>query len=162
MKTRITIAAIAILGAGAAFAAGPMKNADTDGDGFVSLEEVKAAQSARAEKHFARTDTNGDGLLSEEERAAAHEAKREHRKGQRENRRMKPRNPEQIVERLDTNGSGSVSLDEFQGRRFTPDLASFNAADSDGNGELNAAELGEMMKARRAERDTKKALRSKN
>lgn len=156
MKTKLTIAAIALLGAGAAFAAGPMKNADTDGDGFVSLEEVKAAHSARAEKHFAEIDTNSDGLLSEEERKVAHEARREHKKDRRDHRRMRPHNPEQIVERLDTDGSGSVSLDEFQGGRFAPDAETFNAADSNGNGELDTAELEEMMKARRANRKAKR------
>lgn len=152
MKTRLMIAAVAVLGAGAAYAAGPMKNADTNNDGFVSLDEMKAAHSARIEKHFARADTNGDGLLSEEERAEAREARREHMKDRRQHRRHMRADPEQIVERLDTDGSGSISLKEFEGRRFAPDPEHFAAADSDGNGELDAAELGEMMAARRAKR----------
>ena len=161
MKTRLIITAIAILGVGAAYAAGPMKNADTNSDGFVSMDEMKAAHSARIEEHFARADSNGDGLLSEQERAAAREAKRAHKKDQRQNRRHTRADPEQMVERLDTDGSGSVSLEEFQGRRFAPTVERFTAADSNGNGELDAAELGEMMAAHRAERAARKD-RSKN
>jgi len=162
MKTRLMIAAVAVLGAGAAYAAGPLKNADTNNDGFVSLDEMKAAHSARIEEHFARVDSNGDGLLSEEERAAAREARREHRKDQRHHRRHMRTNPEQVVEHLDTDGSGSVSFEEFQGRRFSPSAEQFAVADSDGDGELDLTELGEMMAAHRAERAAKRKDRSKD
>ena len=154
MKTRLTLAAIAVLAAGTAFAAGPMKDADKDGDGFVSLEEAKAAHEARVEEHFAKADTDGDGLLSEEERKAAHKAKREQMKARRDHRRSRSmrRDPEKIVERLDVDGSGSVSMSEFDGRRFAPDADTFTQADTNGNGELDAAELDALMKARRSER----------
>ncbi len=152
MKTRLIIAAVAALGAGAVFAAGPMKKADTDGDGYVSLDEMKAAHSAHIEAHFAAMDSNGDGLLSEAERKAAHESRRERHMERRQHRRELRRDPKHIVEHLDTDGSGSVSLDEFQGRRFAPDAETFAAADRDGDGELDAAELGELMTTRRAER----------
>ncbi|NNF51906.1 MAG: EF-hand domain-containing protein [Gammaproteobacteria bacterium] len=152
MKTKLMIAAVAALGAGAAFAAGPMKNADNDGDGYVSLAEAKAAHAARVEEHFAKADTDGDGLLSEAERKAAHKAKREKMKERRDHRRDKRRDPENIVERLDVDGSGSVSMSELEGRRFAPDAETFTAADTNGNGELDAAELGAMMQARRSER----------
>lgn len=152
MKTRLIVAAVAALGAGAAIAAGPMKDADSNGDGFVSLDEARAAHAARVEENFAKADTNGDGLLSQDERKAAREAKREMKKARRDHRRKVRRDPENIVERLDVDGSGSVSMSEFEGRRFAPDVDTFNAADTNGNGELDASELDAMMKARRAEK----------
>ncbi len=152
MKTGLIVATIAVLGAGAAFAGGHMKNADSDGDGYVSLDEMKAMHNARIEEHFARADSDGDGLLSEAERRAAHEQMRERHRERRMHHRELRRNPEHVVEHLDTDGSGSVSLDEFEGRRFSPDAETFYAADSDGNGELDAAELGELMAAHRAAR----------
>lgn len=150
MKTRFVLAAIALLGAGTAFA-GHVKSADSDGDGYVSLEEMKAAHNARIEERFAKVDSNGDGLLSEEERQSAREARREHRKGKRKHRR-KMRSPEKIVERLDSDGSGSVSFEEFQNGPRPMDSEKFTAADSNGNGELDAEELGAMMAAHRAAR----------
>lgn len=161
MKTRLTFAALALLGAGTAIAAGHMKNADADGDGFVSLDEMKAAHSARIEEHFAKADTNGDGLLSEEERQTAREARRDNRQAKRKHRR-KMRSPEKVVERLDADGSGSISLDEFQNSRRGPDAEEFTAADTNGNGELDADELGAMMAAHRAERKAKRQERYKD
>ncbi len=55
-------------------------------------------------------------------------------------------------ERLDADGNGSLSLEELDGKRFSPDTATFQAADLDGSGELDAAEMDAMMKARREER----------
>lgn len=159
MKTRLTIAALALLGAGTAIAAGHMKNADADGDGFVSLDEMKAAHNARIEEHFSQADTNGDGLLSADERKAAGKAKRANMKEKRKHRKRMRRSPERIVEKLDVDGSGSVSLDEFQGRRHAPDAESFSAADANGNGELDAGELEAMMAAQRAERKAKRQER---
>lgn len=162
MKTGLVMTALAVLGAGTAFAAGPMKKADTNGDGYVSLDEMKAAHSARLEQHFGEMDSNGDGLLSEAERKAAHEARRERHMERRQHRRELRRDPEHVIEHLDTDGSGSVSLDELQGRRFAPDAETFAAADSDGNGELDATELGELMAARHARRKAMREQRRKD
>lgn len=162
MKTRITIAVLALLGAGTAIAAGHMKNADSNGDGFISLEEMKAAHNARIEEHFAKADTNGDGLLSEDERQGAREARREHRKSIRKHHRKMRRNPEKIVERLDTDGSGSVSLEEIQNGPRPMDTEKFTAADTNGNGELDAEELGAMMAAHRAEHKARMQERNKD
>jgi len=48
------------------------KKLDTDGDGFISLDEFKASprgqkDPAKAEEAFKKADTNGDGKLSLEE-----------------------------------------------------------------------------------------------
>jgi hypothetical protein len=61
------------------------KKLDTDGDGFLSLEEFKAGprwqnDQAKAEEVFKKLDTNGDGKLSLEEFKAGHPP-REHGPG---------------------------------------------------------------------------------
>lgn len=43
------------------------KRADTNGDGQISKEEWQAARSKFAEERFAKGDKNGDGFLTEEE-----------------------------------------------------------------------------------------------
>lgn len=45
-------------------------DADTNGDGSLSLSEVTAATTARAEAQFARLDTNGDGFITSTETTA--------------------------------------------------------------------------------------------
>lgn len=157
MRSKTIVATVVGLGiaaavAGHSFAQG-MEKADTNNDGQVSLSEFKAAHEQRIEERFARMDTNADGVISEEEmRAAPHG-----RKGKEGPRRHRPeRNPEQLVERLDKDGSGGLSLQELEGKRFSPDSQAFYAADSDGSGELSSAELQEMMKAHHAERRAQK------
>jgi len=154
MKTRTTLAilTLAALGATAAYAHKGIKDADTSGDGFVSLDEFKSAHSARIEERFARMDANADGLLSEDEMKAAKKARRGDRDNKRDGRRQGKRNPEEMVNRLDADGNGSVSLQELEGKRFSPDAATFQVADVDGSGELDATELHAMMKSRAAER----------
>jgi len=74
---RNIIAIIALLSASASQADELVDRADANGDGFVSLYELRAAYYAdiefnrRIEKSFAAYDTDGDGLISEAERRAA-------------------------------------------------------------------------------------------
>lgn len=151
-KTVFAIATLAALGATAAYADKGVKDADASGDGFVSLDEFKSAHSARIEERFVRMDANADGLLSEEEMQAARRDRRGARDQRRGDRHPGKRNPEQVFERLDADGNGSLSLEELDGKRFSPDTATFQAADLDGSGELDATEMDAMMKARREER----------
>lgn len=46
---------------------------DTNGDGFVTLEEVQAAHPEITPESFQAMDSNADGALDEEEIAAAQE-----------------------------------------------------------------------------------------
>ena len=151
-KTVFAIATLAALGATAAYADKGVKDADASGDGYVSLEEFKSAHSARIEEHFVRMDANADGLLSEEELKAAKKDRRGDRDKQRGDRRQGKKNPEEMFKRLDADSNGSLSLEELDGKRFSPDTATFQAADLDGSGELDATEMDAMMKARREER----------
>lgn len=159
-KTVFAIFALATLGATAVYAEKGMKDADASGDGFVSLDEFKSAHSARIEEQFVRMDSDSDGLLSQDEIAAARKARRGDRDKKRDgDRRQGKRNPAEMFKRLDADDSGGVSLAELDGKRFSPDAATFQAADADGSGELDQAEMHAMMKAgsaeRRAERQNK-------
>jgi Ca2+-binding EF-hand superfamily protein len=154
MGTKTIVAALIGLSMTAAFAGqehkmADAKKADANNDGQISLSEFKAAHEIRLEERFARMDTNADGVISDEEMKAAPRGRKDH-EGKRRHRG--DRDPEKMVERLDKDGSGGVSLLELQGKRFSPDDQAFYAADSDGNGELNGAELHEMMKAHKAAR----------
>lgn len=152
VRTVIAVVAVTALGATAVYAHEGIKDADRNGDGMVSLEEVKAAQNAGIEEHFARVDANADGLLSADEMAAAKKARRGIHDKRHDGRRHGKGNPEQMLKGLDTDGNGSLSMAELDGKRFSPDAAAFQAADADGSGELNATEVQAMLKARRAER----------
>lgn len=146
MHRKIIITALGVIAASAVYAEGRFERADSNADGQISLAEFKAAHEARAVKHFARMDSNGDGLLSADEMERSHRG--QHRFGKHRGK-MKAK---KLVRRLDSDGSGSLSFDELQGRRMSPDLAGFTAADTNGNGELDATELRAMMKARWAAR----------
>lgn len=148
MKTRMIFAAITTLCMTAAFAGQDME-ADTDQNGLISLSEFKAVHDARVEERFTRLDTDADGYISSDEMQAAPRRPRD-KKGKRGYRHE--RSPEKAIERLDTDSSGGVSQLELEGKRFAPDSEAFFAADSDGSGELDATELHEMIKARKAER----------
>jgi len=120
-----------------------MRGADADGDGNVSKAEFQQAHAARGEEMFARLDKNADGVLSQEELNA--QPRREMRgEAGGERPRMRPA-PEDIVARLDADGSGGLSMSELEGHRFLPDEAHFAAADLDGNSELSADELARVL-----------------
>lgn len=78
------------------------KAADTDGDGFLSKEELTAKAQKKAEgkadKMMKRFDANNDGKLALDEMP-------------------KPRKSEKMFEKLDADGSGGVSKAEFEAAR---------------------------------------------
>ena len=115
-----------------------LKRADTDGDGKVSLDEFIRARTAALEQAFARLDADGDGKLDEKEAEAGAEQMRSMVGGGRAGLRPDgPRPPrpegdrpgrpgedrqqrtgagamvEQGFERMDADGDGKLSKEEF-------------------------------------------------
>ncbi len=151
MKNVILSSAIVIslvaLGMGAAYAQGGQRGGpsfaqvDANGDGMVSMAELQGRGQAR----FAAADTNSDGQLDVAELTAA--AARE-RAGM----------IERLMARKDTNGDGLLSPEEMAPRdagRF------FAKADLDGSGEVSLEEW-ETAKAQRRGRHGPQAARNGN
>lgn len=150
MNRKLIVPAALLLTTVAAAAPSDLSKADSNADGSVSLAEFENAQLERARKHFARLDENGDGQLSGDELERPKRGKHGH------SRHRRP-DPERIVEHLDTDSSGGVSLAEFGSARFKPDAEQFAAADADSNGELDADEFRQMARAHREEKRDSKA-----
>ena len=95
---------------------------DADGNGALSKAEIAAMGLAR----FDAADTNGDGLLSAEEMTA---------KAQ---QRIAKRTAA-MIERFDKDGDGALSAEEMPQRRGPQQL--LDKADTDGNGSISKAEF---------------------
>jgi len=111
---------------------GFLEAADTDHDGSVSRAEFIAWR----EKQFAHLDRNGDGVLDAADRADADQ----------QHEGMQARG-EQMREKLDANGDGKITKDEFV-NAGTP---MFDKADTDGNGVVDAKEMQAARDAMRAQ-----------
>lgn len=98
---------------------------DTDGDGFISRDEIVAAR----DRLFERLDGNGDGKLD----AGEIEELRDVIMDRAVTAQARLANQSR---RMDTNGDGATSRDEFRARTLLFDLA-----DRDGDGRLSAAEF---------------------
>jgi len=96
---------------------------DANADGFVTLEEMKAAQAAR----FAENDTDGDGFLNMEELTEARGKMKKTANGEGLSDRQKAR----MMRALDENGDGKVALSEMPTERMEKMFAKLDA-DSDG------------------------------
>lgn len=110
----------------------PFAELDADGDGKVTQAELDAHFAA----HFATIDTDGNGTLSAEELAAEAQGKNAERMAKRTARMM---------ERMDANGDGVLSLEEMQPKNGDK---MFARLDTDGDGAISEAEF-EAMKAHR-------------
>ncbi len=101
---------------------------DSDGDGSITIAEVKARASAR----FAETDSNGDGKLSAEELTAAVAARAAERAAA---------GMARMIEWRDTDGDGLLSEAEI-GDNAGPRM--FNRLDADEDGTISAEEYSAM------------------
>jgi hypothetical protein len=99
---------------------------DADGDGLLTPEDLRAPMADR----FAAADADGNGALSTEEMTAMMEAHRADRMA-----RMAAR----MLERLDADGSGDLSLAELV--QAEPRQAMFDRLDADGDGAISEEEF---------------------
>ncbi|GGE59798.1 EF-hand domain-containing protein [Actibacterium pelagium] len=103
---------------------------DSNGDGFLTQEEMDARKAAK----FAEIDTNGDGQLSADEIVASHERADDERRARRAGR---------MIEALDTNDDGLISAEEMAahegGKRRGGNL--FERADADDDGQISEEEF---------------------
>lgn len=97
-----------------------MGKADTNGDGVITAEELKAGADKMRAEHLAKVDTDHDGKVSPEERKAAFEKFAEER-----------------FTKMDKNNDGALSKDEVGDKRWEH----LSVADADKNGSVTREEI---------------------
>ncbi len=102
---------------------------DADGNGTVSAEEFKATRLAK----FKAADTDGNGALSAEEMLAAREKTA--------SKTPKADRATRMIERLDTNEDGELSMDELTARRSPEKM--FERIDANSDGAISEEEFAE-------------------
>lgn len=107
----------------------PMKRLwelDADKSGGISFDEFKAGQvfqklpPEKQEAIFKRIDTDGDGLITPKDRPQRPKRGDGDRKG--DGDRDRDKGPERINRKLDTNGDGALSFEEFRAGPSVKDL----------------------------------------
>lgn len=101
---------------------------DTNGDGQISPGEFSAALPNAPADLFTKLDTNKDGQLSPDELRGLR-------------RQMATVMRQKMIERLDTDHNGSLSLAELQAAYPKMTAEQFNRLDRNGDGQLTADEL---------------------
>ena len=104
---------------------------DTNGDGKITQAEMDASKKAR----FAASDANGDGMLSADEMAVQGKERMAKRIGQ-------------MIAKRDADGDGMLSLAEMGAGRNGNRL--FMRVDTNGDGVVTAEEFAEAKSRRRA------------
>ena len=97
-----------------------MGKADTDADGVITVEELKAGEEKFRAEHLAKVDTDHDGKVSPEERKAAFE-----------------KFAEEHFAKMDKNNDGALSKDEIGDKRWER----LSVADADKNGSVTREEI---------------------
>ncbi|HEX2674492.1 MAG TPA: hypothetical protein VHM25_26635 [Polyangiaceae bacterium] len=97
-----------------------MGQADTNADGVITVDELKAGEEKMRAEHLAKVDTDHDGKVSPEERKAAFEKFAEAR-----------------FQKMDKNNDGALSKDEVGDKRWEH----LSVADADKNGSVTREEL---------------------
>jgi Ca2+-binding EF-hand superfamily protein len=139
---------------------------DTNKDGSITLDELEAAapggasatSKARADKLFSAMDANGDGSISTDEKSAFDQKVQSHHGGHHGGggagflaQQLAGTSDASVFAATDTNGDGSVSLDEFSADPAAKSLSSsnvqqlFNLIDSNGDGSISQTESSEFL-----------------
>lgn len=116
-----------------------LDEADTDGNGELSIKEIQAARPMMTEERFARLDTDNSGGLTREEMFAARGGHGPGRGG-----------GMRIFDHLDTDDSGALSREEAEAARFGSMAEHFDEIDANGDGSITTEELLSAMMQRRA------------
>lgn len=121
---------------------------DADGDGFIT----RAEESAMAERRFKKRDADGDGILSAEELKTRHQCKKRRwwGGGKRSCHRCHKKHHWRagLIEKMDTDGDGNVSMAEFSANS----AEMFQKADTDGDERVTREEMRAAYKRHRQER----------
>lgn len=106
---------------------------DTNGDGYIDSNEMRAMYEQKFEKY----DTNRDGMLGQEELQMKYQEKRMDG-GMRGGDQMKMKGKHQMMmQKLDSNNDGQISREEFMAKS---DSAA-DKADKDGDGRISEQEF---------------------
>ena len=110
---------------------------DLNGDGLITLDEVREQRDAR----FAAADADGDGLLSADELTAQSAERAAERVAK-------------MIAQFDENDDGMLSVTELPKPRGGQDRAEriFERLDADGDGAITEAEFAELPNMRRCNR----------
>ncbi|QOL80797.1 EF-hand domain-containing protein [Pseudooceanicola spongiae] len=105
---------------------------DANGDGQISQDELDLIATQR----FAAIDTDGNGTVSTEEMVAHMKAMEEQRRADRETRMA-----EKMIARMDLNDDGVLSADEMKPGAVRPPKTMLERLDTDGNGTISQEEF---------------------
>ncbi|NOQ63017.1 MAG: hypothetical protein GQ582_00715 [Methyloprofundus sp.] len=137
---------------------------DFDKNGEVTSEDFVNRALQRADKHFSRQDKDADELLSEEELS--------HKRSSRKHRSMDESIDEEALKEcvesltglslkvhlsaeerfnlIDSDGSGSITFEEFSDHKATHAIERFTGLDSDENALISVAEVEAYLAERKA------------
>jgi len=135
-----------------------LRRADTNKDGKISFDEMKAARPESTQERFDAMDTNKDGLLGPEDRPAGDRGKG---RGSREADPEARRQLMQMLMSADTNQDGKTSFDEVSAAKPGFSKTDFDRVDRDKDGFITAADTPRPPKEGDVPR-TSETRRSKN
>ena len=110
--------------------------ADADGDGKLTLEEIQAQGKMRMAERFALADADGDGVVTSHEMVAALEAQAEAQRKQRMERKVA-----QMFARADADEDGGLTLEELTPEEPRGGGRMFAMLDTDEDGAISQEEF---------------------